>query len=240
MYDASFDRGWTASQRWLWILRIAAVLAVIAAGSVAAQMPGTPILQNVWATPGVVGAINIGGGSDGSVYAAAASWTPGSGRFEVSGGAGFATHTGGSSGAAYGARVALPLGGASSSFGFAAFAGIGGGARVIHTTPSPSGIGTDTTTSSGTQIPVGAAVGWRKAIGGTHGFSVFGTPAYVFETGGGGNKGLFRVGVGVDFGITSSLGATVGGEFGATRARALGGPSGSQFGVGVSYALGRR
>jgi hypothetical protein len=87
---------------------------------------------------------------------------------------------------------------------------------------------------------VGAAVGWRHAIGAARGFSVFGTPAYVFETGGGSSKGLFRVGVGADFGITSSLGATVGGEFGATRARALGGPSGSLFGVGVSYAFGKR
>ncbi|HXT14596.1 MAG TPA: hypothetical protein VN706_03150 [Gemmatimonadaceae bacterium] len=238
MYDASFD-GTGTKGRWLWIIRLAAVLAVVIAGSADAQMPGTPILQNAWATPGVVGAIDIGGGSDGSVYAAAASWTPGSGRFEVSGGAGFASHTGGSSGGVYGARVALPLGGASGSFGFGAFAGIGGGGSVKRTTATTAG--TIDSTSSSTQIPVGAAVGWRHAIGSARGFSIFGTPSYVFETGGGsGNKGLFRVGVGADFGITSSLGATVGGEFGATRARGLGGPSGSLFGVGVSYAFGKR
>src|SRR3954469_1839723 len=135
MYDASFDN--SRVNGWLWMIRIAAVVAVIVAGSAGAQMPGAPILQNVWATPGIVGAVNISGGSDGSVYAAAASWTPGSGRFELSGGAGFATHTGAGSGPAYGARVALPLGGASSSFGFGAFAGIGGEGTVKHSVATP-------------------------------------------------------------------------------------------------------
>jgi hypothetical protein len=236
MYDASFDN--SRANGWLWVIRIAAVLAVILAGSAGAQMPGAPILQNVWATPGIVGAVDISGGSDGSVYAGAASWTPGSGRFELSGGVGFATHTGAGSGAAYGARVALPLGGASSAFGFGAFAGIGGQGTVKHTVATPGG--PIDSTSSGAEIPIGAAVGWRHAIGGSRGFSVFGSPAYVIETGGGGSKGLFRVGIGVDFGITSSLGATVGGDFGSTRPRGLGGPSGSLFGAGVSYALGRR
>jgi hypothetical protein len=236
MYDASFDS--SRANGWLWLVRIAAVLAVICAGSAGAQMPGAPILQNVWATPGIVGAINVGGGSGGSVYAGAASWTPGSGRFEFSGGVGLATHTGAGSGAAYGARVALPLGGASSTIGFAAFAGIGGQSAVKHQVPTLAN--PVDSTASGAQIPVGAAVGWRHAIGGSRGFSVFGTPSYVFETGGGGSKGLFRVGIGVDFGITSSLGATVGGEFGSTRPRGLGGPSGALFGAGASYALGRR
>jgi hypothetical protein len=243
MYDASFDRSGT--YRRLWVIRITAVIAVIVAGSAGAQMPGAPILQNAWATPGMVGAVDIAGGADGSVYAGAISWTPGSGRFQFSGGAGFASHTGGGSGGVYGARVAIPFGGASSTIGFAAFAGIGGGSAVhrqtsVQTTNTLPIVTVDSTSTT-TQIPVGAAIGWRHAIGASHGLSFYGTPAYVFETGGtGGTKGLFRVGVGADFGITSALGATVGADFGQSRARGLGGPSGAQYGVGVSYAFGHR
>src|SRR6185503_16378935 len=109
---ASFD-GTGTKGRWLWIIRLAAVLAVVIAGSADAQMPGAPVLQNAWATPGVVAALNVTGGSDGSLYAAAGSWTPGSGRFQVSGGFGFQTRTGNGSGGAYGVRVAMPFGGVS-------------------------------------------------------------------------------------------------------------------------------
>src|SRR4051812_41867342 len=125
MYEPLFDR--SGSQWWSCALRRAAGLAAVTAASAGAQMAGAPILQNVWASPGIVGAVNVAGGGDGSVYAAAGSWTPGSGRFQLSGGVGLQTRTGAGSGAAYGARVAMPFGGASSTFGFAAFAGVGGG-----------------------------------------------------------------------------------------------------------------
>ena len=102
------------------------VFTVAWSSSAAAQLPNAPILQNVWANPGMVGAFNMGGGSGGSVYAGAGSWTPSSGRFQVSGGLGAQVLTnGGGSNFAYGARLALPLGGAGSSFGFGAFAAIG-------------------------------------------------------------------------------------------------------------------
>jgi len=234
MYDASFDAG--GARPWLWAIRIVAVLAVILASSALGQMPGAPVLQNAWATPGMVGALDIAGGSGGSVYAAAVSWTPGAGRFEVSGGVGYGTQTGARSSGVYGARVAVPFGGASSAIGFAAFAGIGGGGGSRLT----SGPQLDSLSST-TEVPIGAAIGWRHAIGAAHGLSVFATPAYVFRSGGnGGNKGLARVGIGADFGITNALGVTVGGDLGQTRPRGFGGPSGALFGVGASYAFGRR
>ncbi|HVX41115.1 MAG TPA: hypothetical protein VHB25_16225 [Gemmatimonadaceae bacterium] len=222
-----------------------------------AQMPGAPVLQNAWASPGIVGAIDFAGGADGSLFGAAASWTPASGRFEVSGGGGYRNRTGVSGSGVYGLRVAMPLpfGGTSGSFGFAGFAGIGGGAAgVSHTrvscaavpsatgctaVPAPDSVTVDSTGST-TEVPIGVAIGWRHVIGATHGISVYATPSYVFFSGTNRSTGLFRAAVGADFGITSRIGATAGIEFGSSRARGLGGPSGSVYGVGVSYAFGAR
>lgn len=203
-------------------------------------MPGAPVLQNAWATPGMVGAVDIAGGSGGSVYAAAISWTPNAGRFELSGGGGY-WRTGTRSSGVYGVRAAVPLGGASAAIGFAAFAGIGGGGASHQTITVPDrGVVSDSSAST-MEVPVGAAIGWRHAIGASHGLSVFATPAFVFRSGGnGGNKGIIRVGIGADFGITNALGVTVGGDLGQTRPRGFGGPSGALFGLGVSYAFGSR
>ena len=221
---------------------------------VGGQIPGAPVLQNAWATPGIVGAIDVGGGSGASVYAAAASWAPGSGRFQLSGGGGIETGSGTKSRGVYGLRVAMPLGGASSTFGFAAFAGVGGGpSRVTSFTTCPAGFPcpvcptgpstcpsvTDSVTSTA-EVPVGVAAGWRHAIGATHGVSLYATPSYVFFSGGTKGRGLFRAALGGDVGITSSLGATLGIEFGGKRPHGLGGPTGSLYGFGLSYALGHR
>jgi hypothetical protein len=243
VYDTSFDDSGSrrTDRTVLWALRIAGLIATIAAVSADAQMPGAPVLQNAWSTPGIVGALNVTGGSDGPTYAAAGSWAPVSGRFQLSGGVGYQTRTGSGSSAAYGARLAMPFGGASSSFGFAAFAGIGGGgSRTKKTTPS---VPVDTladSTASTAQIPVGVGLGWRRSFGGARGLSLYATPSYVFYTGGSHSGSLFRTAVAADFGITQRIGATAGIEFGATRSRAIGGPSGTLYGIGVSYALGRR
>lgn len=206
---------------------------VLASMKAGAQMPSAPVLQNAWATPGIVGAINIGGGSDGTVYAAAASWTPTSGRFEISGGAGAQNRTGAGSRGVYGVRLAMPLvGSPTSSVGIAAFAGAGGGGGT--------GGGAADSTVSTTHIPVGVAIGWRRSIGATHGFSVYGSPSYTFLSGGSDAGGLVRAAVGADIGITSSIGITAGVEFGQTRAKALGGPGGALYGFGVAYAFGHR
>jgi hypothetical protein len=197
----------------------------------AAQMPGAPVLQNAWAAPGFVAAANFGGGSDGSVYAAAGSWTATSGRFQLSGGAGFRSGAGSGSNSVYGVRVAMPFGSATGSVGFGAFAGVGGGTR-----PST---GPDSTAKR-TVFPVGLAVGWRRALGATRGISAYATPSYFFASGGSTTGGLFRTALGVDVGLTKVIGATVGVEFGQNRPRGEGGPSGTLFGVGLSFAGGRR
>jgi hypothetical protein len=241
MYDTSFDFDRksipTADRRMLWALRIGGVLLVILAASAGAQMPNTPVLQNVWANPGLVGAVNLAGGSAGSIYAAAASWSPAAGRFQFSGGLGFSARTAGlGSGFAYGARVAMPLASPASSFGVGFFAGVGGSSSATRTVVDS--LTADSTRTASTQVPVGVAFGWRRGIGATHGFSLYASPSYAFASGGGTRGGVVRAAFGADVGITQSIGATAGLEIGQARAR-TGGPSGTLWGFGVSYAFGR-
>jgi hypothetical protein len=261
MYDTSFDHRSAdlsrSDRRALWVIRIIAVVAVAYAASADAQMPGAPLLQNVWATPGVVGAVNVAGGGGWNVYAAAGSWTPGFGRLQLSGGFGFANGIGSGSHAAYGLRVAAPFGGDSAALGFAAFAGVGGGPSHTSSTPlsctvvipnclvvtptfARSGLVIFDTTTSSTVIPIGASIGWRRGIGAAHGVSVYTSPAFVYYAGGTHSGGLMRVGVGVDAGVSPTIGITGGVEFGGTRSQALGGPSRIVYGLGVSYAFARR
>jgi hypothetical protein len=240
MFDSSFDRGKggipRSDRRLLWILRIAAAGALTAmAGSANAQLPSAPLLQNVWTMPGMAAAFNAGGGGGGTVYAAAGSWTPASGRFQISGGVGSQTVSGVGTSWAYGARAAMPLGNPQANFGFAAFAGIGGASAVNRSADTAR---TDTTATLASRIPVGLSVGWRHAIG-SRGFSVYASPAYVWVTGNGQSKGLLRTGIGADVGITSSIGITGGVELGQNSA-IPGAPAGTVYGLGVSYAFGRR
>jgi hypothetical protein len=69
---------------------------------------------------------------------------------------------------------------------------------------------------------------------------VYATPSYLFLSGGSSNGGLVRTGLGVDVGVSKTLGVTVGVEFGQNRVSAKGGPTGTSYGLGVSYAVGRR
>jgi len=261
MYHTSFDseraelpRG---DRRVLWVARLVAVGAVFAVDTANAQMPGAPVLQNVWSTPGLVGAVNIAGGGGTTLYAAALSWTPAMGRFQVIGGAGAGSGSASGSRGAYGIRLAAPLGGSSSTVGVAIFGGVGGGparttttaiscvvlspgCEVIGRTRSTGAVFVFDSTTSTTIIPLGASIGWRNAIGSSRGVSVYASPTFMYCAGGTSNASLFRVGLGIDGGVTSSLGLTGGLEFGGTRPQAIGGPSGVVYGLGISYAFGKR
>ena len=232
MDDASFDSNSDGirAQRWLWALRLAAIAAILMATSSGAQMPGTPTLQNAWVTPGGVAAFNFGGGPEGQTYAAALSFAPSSAKLLFAGGYGWRNGSGTSQNGAYGLRLAFPFGSATGSFGFAAFAGVGGGPQMT----------VRDTLSSTTQVPIGLSVGWRRFSGGSQGISIYATPNYVFYSGGTANGNLMRVGIGSDIAISPALGVTLGADFGGTRSSTLGGPSGVLYGVGVSYAFRRR
>ena len=209
-------------------LAIAAVLAAPAASR--AQLPNAPVLQNAWVTPGIVVAANAGGGSDGSVYAAAASWAPSAGRFQLAGGGGITSRSGGDGRGVFGARIAFPMmqlmGGA---VGLAGFVGVGGG----------SGTGDDTTAVE-TGVPAGVGIGYRRSLGSTRGFSVYATPHYLWASGKAGNTGLIRVAAGLDVGLSPRIGITGGIEMGQSADEGEVGPTGTLYGVGFSFVLGRR
>ena len=90
-------------------------------------------------------------------------------------------------------------------------------------------------------IPVGATASYRHAFG-SRGFSIYGSP--VFETvtrgGGGSRASVFRGAIGLDVGITSAIGLTLGTEIGGKQAPESGKPSGTAFGAALSYAIGAR
>jgi hypothetical protein len=210
---------------------MALLTASTSVASVGAQLPGAPVLQNAWASPGIVGAVNVGGGADGGAYAVAGSWAPTTGSYELSGGFGSRHFSGAGSRTVYGFRLAVPFGSKAGAFGFAAFIGAGGGSVSNNATDSAA---------STSEVPVGFAVGWRRALGSMHGVSVYASPSYVFLSGGRERGNLVRGAVGVDFAFTPSFGLTAGIDFGQTRAHDIGGPSGALFGVGLAYAFKRR
>jgi hypothetical protein len=230
-----------SSRLWQRLLRpgvrrgAAFALAQLGWGAVAdGQLPGLPVLQNAFVGPGFAAAINGGGGAGSSAYAAALGWAPGSARFQVSVGAG--AHVGsGETGGAFGARVAVPVFSLmNGNLGVAAFAGLGG-ARGPRVQGARVGLG---------QAPVGAAVGYRRALGATRGVSVYAAPFFAYLRNDFGDstssEGLFRISIGGDFALTRAIGLTAGLEAGATRRGTGPGRSGVVWGAGVSYAFGRR
>ena len=250
MYDASFDSSSVEirARRWLWALRLAAIAAVVMATSSAAQIPGSPTLQNAFVAPSGVVAFNFAGGPVGQTYAAALSYAPSSAKLLFAGGYGWRNGIGAAQSGVYGLRLAFPFGRATSDFGFAAFAGVGGGPQITTTRKllisSGNGVFQETvvtdTLSSTTEVPIGLSIGWRRFFGGSQGFSIYATPNYVFYSGGTANGNLFRLGLGSDIAVSPAFGVTLGAEFGGTRPAALGGPSGVLYGVGVSYVFNRR
>jgi hypothetical protein len=212
-------------------LALALGIHALAAASGAAQMPGTPVLQNAFANPGFTAAADIATLGGASTYALAGAWAPGSARFQLSGGIGIQTRSGAPTRTAYGLRANAPLFGSGSSFGGSAFIGYGGLA----------GSELDSTVAK-TVIPVGATIGYRLGLGMVRGFSVYASPIYewVGRGGGAGNTSVFRGALGLDIGFTSAIGMTLGVELGPTQHAGSGKPSGTAFGAALSYALGGR
>jgi hypothetical protein len=200
-----------------------------------AQLPGAPVLQSAWATPGTAVALDVAGGAGRSLVAAAGSWTPVR-RVQLTGGLGFQSGGSVASGAAYGVRIAMPFGSPSSSFGFALFGGLGGGERERREFPRPV---LDSVTNS-SEIVVGGSIGWAHSLFATRSLALSVAPAGISYQGGSDPGALVRVALGADVSISESLGVTVGMDVGRNRARGVGGPTGPQFGIGLTYAMNRR
>jgi hypothetical protein len=204
--------------------RIAAILGsvVLLGGSVSfagarsagAQIPGAPVLQNGFLSPGTIVAADGGGGWNGGVAAVAASYTPNSRSGAVSAalGAGF---QGGGTAFSYGVRASAALPGFSrrGAIGAVGFVGVGG---ILNTI-------------SLVDIPIGVGLGYRHSLGDDRGISVYATPFYLLQRAGG-SEGSFRTGLGTDVTLSPRVGVTVGADAG-TR----GSP---RFGAGISYLLG--
>jgi hypothetical protein len=184
-------------------------------------MPALPVLQNGFVAPGLGVGFNLGGTSSNGVAAVAAAFAPKSTVGMISGGVG--VDFGASHGIEYGARIGVPLDFLErrGPFGAVAFIGVGG----------------DSPTSGGTSlldVPVGIGVGWRHALGGTRGISVYVAPFYLYSRSSPSgesttSEGSFRASLGTDLTLGPRLGLTLGGDAG-TR-----GPG--RIAAGVSYLL---
>ena len=233
--------------------RVVALMVCVAPG-LGAQMPGVAVLQNAWVNPGITGAVNAGWGGGGSAYGVAGAWSPRSGRFQLSAGAGIRSVTDAGSGPTGGVRLAVPFwssgGGA---LGVAGFAGVGSGRAKGDTTVAGGSVTT-------LHLPIGAAIGYRRMLMG-RGVSAYATPFYAIwrrtipevpVTGGDPGSpavkrtaGLFRVGLGLDVGLTRRLGVTGGVELGASGRDSTPtddgrpGPTGAVMSIAASWAFGR-
>lgn len=211
---------------------------LLAAAPLQAQMPGIPTLQNAWANPGITAAVNGGSGGGSRAGALAGAWAPRSGRFQLSAGLGLRDADAGGRGGAFGARVAVPVwsfgGGA---FGVAGFVGAGAAREPDAAIAGARG-------GTLAHVPIGAAVGYRRAFSFIRGVSVYGAPFYSYHRVTVGDSsssaGSFRFSVGADVGVTNRIGVTAGAEFGGSPGPLEPGPTGAVYGIGVSMALGRR
>ena len=212
------------------VLAAAATIFVAAGSPAAAQVPGSPVLQNAFSNPGLAVAANFGSGGGQSLFALAAAYGLGTGRLQISGAAG-AQRANDATRGAYGARAAMTVWtSAGGGLGVGAFGGIGGAPRTrqdnVMTNPALM------------VIPVGLTAGYRRPFGASRGFSVYASPLYrwtrVNGDAGSASDGAFRGSVGLDVSVTPSLGATVGSEFGSSSSGA------SNFGVAISWVPGRR
>lgn len=215
------------------LVRVGAVVVVSIIGlrQAQAQVPGAPVLQNAFANPGLAFAANFGTGSGQSFFGAAAGWGLGGGRLMVSGAAGVQRANEARRGA-YGGRLsATAWTSAGGGLAAGAFVGIGGAPR----TKDAAGLENNPAVMS---VPVGISIGYRRALG-SRGLSIYGSPLYRWtraeindvSTSSGNIGGA----VGVDFGLTRSIGFTAGAEFG----KGDDGGTGSLFGFAVSFVPGR-
>jgi hypothetical protein len=182
---------------------------------VAAQIPGAPVLQNGFISPGLIVAADGAAAKDYGLAAVAGSYAPNSRSAAVSAaiGAGFPT-TGAAF--AYGLRLAVPLPvfPRRGAFGAVGFVGLGG-------LLAPTNV---------VDIPVGAGVGYRHALGASGGISVYATPFYLLERAGT-SRGSFRTGLGTDITVSPRVGVTVGADAGTRGV--------PRFGAGIAYLLSR-
>jgi hypothetical protein len=210
------------------------------------QMYGVPVVQNAFLNRGLAVAANYGNEDGGTAFGAAGAFSPRGRRFVLSGGVG--TYSPKPREAlgneiTYGVRVAVPvLRMAGGAIGVAPF--VGAGSASFDLADPPGGADSTKVTMSMLNVPVGVAIGYRRALGATRSFSVYASPFYSWNRRTHGDsstsRGLARVSVGLDVALMPSIGLTLGYEAGGNAAGDEPGPRTGIFGAALSYALGAR
>ena len=215
-----------------------------------AQLPGIPSAPGAFVHPGIGVAANAGveqvSGIDGESdrrlsYGLAGAYAPASARWHVAAGAAAQQWGEGykSPGLAFGGRATVPVW-RRARLGASAFAGIGFARASFENEGEP---GDEDDAASLRQIPVGAAVGLRGALG-TRAWSLSVAPQLVFYQFSVGDASIdasrLRVGLLAEVALTPRLGIGVAFEDGARASNDEPGPRGSTIGLGLSLALGAR
>jgi hypothetical protein len=198
-------------------MRVSAILGpvLLLGGSVSfvgAQIPGAPVLQNGFITPGWVVAADGGLGWNHGLAALAGGYAPNSRAAALTAAVGAGFPDGPALAFGLRATVPIPVFPRRGAIGAVGFVGVGGLSGPIYTV----------------DVPIGAGVGYRHALGATRGISVYATPFYLIQRSGG-SEGSFRTGLGTDVTLSPRMGVTVGADAG-TR----GSP---RYGAGISYLL---
>jgi hypothetical protein len=216
-----------------------------------AQLPGVPTAPGAFVRAGIGVAANAGveraTSADGDAdnrwtYGLAGAYAPGSARWQLAAGAAAQQWGEGykSPATAFGGRVAVPVW-RGARLGASAFAGLGVARATFEDEGEP---GDDDDAASLRQIPVGAAIGLRGALGATRAWSLSVAPQLVFYQFSVGDESLdasrLRVGVVAEVALTSRLGIGVAFEDGGRASSDEPGPRGSTIGLGLSLALGAR
>ncbi|AHG90172.1 hypothetical protein J421_2635 [Gemmatirosa kalamazoonensis] len=215
------------------------------------QLPGLPVFQGAFPAPGLAVGADVGRDAGRTMLAGAVGYGPRSGRFGLVAGAGVFTASApgfGGSRFAYGARFALrAVQFANQRLAITPFAGFGSTrARLTSGTvaglpATPPDIGK---VMQMDRIPLGIAAGGRFRIGDARALALSLAPAYTLDRRTGGSldatKWNLRVAAVADLALTSRLGVSLASEFGQSTSLPEPGPTGSQIGLGVSFAFARR
>ena len=205
----------------------AVVLAATAASprTAPAQIAGLPTLQSPFAAPQLAVGVNASRGDSLNVVGVAGAWTPRSARVQVSGGVARVGRDEEDAGYAAGARFYLPL---------RPFAGVAVAVGVL------AGVGGERVSGSTVvSAPLGASIGYRRALGATRAFAVYATPFYSYTSvrTPKASSSLFRFALGADVVVVQRVGLTVGYEAGGEAGAGEPGVRSPVTGVGVSYAF---
>lgn len=223
----------------------------LAAAPGGAQLPGLPVFQGAFPTSGLAAGMNVGRSSGRTMVAGAVGYGPRSGRFALTAGIGaFANALEGYRGSrlAFGGRAAFTaLRLADGRIAVTPFAGFGS-SRATVVTPALTGLPVapaDTGTAiQFVELPLGAAVGWRFALGTQRAVALSLAPMYaLYRRSGAGTddrSGAMRLAAVADVAVTPRIGVTLAGEFGQAASGTEPGPRAARIGLGASFAFAQR